>query len=72
MDFIKRLFKKEVKEPLVRDGYGKVEYIDSFGNCSSYKFTDPELDKAMQELSNAIDETYRKSNINEFLRKKYG
>lgn len=75
MRFIKFIFKSNKKSresgTLVRDSYGKVDYVDSFGNVINSRFSDPELDKSMQKLSDSIDETYQKSNINEWIRNKY-
>ncbi|MCR6588431.1 CJH_07325 family protein [Campylobacter insulaenigrae] len=63
---------------LLRDSYGKVDFINMpFQNTGSVsdiceKFQDPILDKAMQKLSDAIDNSYKNSDIYGYIQKKYG
>ncbi|ECP5912412.1 CJH_07325 family protein [Campylobacter jejuni] len=65
-------------EKLVRDSYRKVDFINMhFQNTGSVsdiceKFQDPILDKAMQKLSDAIDNSYKNSDIYGYIQKKYG
>ncbi|ECP5912088.1 CJH_07325 family protein [Campylobacter jejuni] len=66
-----------MKEKLVRDSYGKVNYINiPFQNTGSVsdicsKIEDKELDKALQDLSDSIDRSYNNSGVYEFIKSRY-
>ncbi|EAI7269766.1 CJH_07325 family protein [Campylobacter lari] len=61
-----------MSKELLRDSYKKVDFIN-IGSISDVceKFQDPILDKAMQKLSEAIDNSYKKSDIYGYIQKKY-
>ncbi|EAI5508055.1 CJH_07325 family protein [Campylobacter jejuni] len=64
-------------EKLVRDSYGKVNYINiPFHNTGSVsdiciKIEDKELNQALQDLSDSIDKSYKNSDVYEFITNKY-
>lgn len=56
-----------------RDSYGKVNFINvpqfntgSVANIQCGKEENEELDKALQELSDSLDESYKKFNMDEY------
>lgn len=56
-----------------RDSYGKVNFINapymntgSVADIQCEKEECEELDKALQELSDSLDESYQKSNMDEY------
>ncbi|EHW0428012.1 TPA: CJH_07325 family protein [Campylobacter jejuni] len=64
-------------EKLVRDSYGKVDYINMpFQNTGSVsdicsKVENEELNQALQDLSDSIDRSYKNSSVHEFIENRY-
>ncbi|WP_273214181.1 CJH_07325 family protein [Helicobacter rodentium] len=61
------------QENTQRDSYGKVNFVNvphmntgSVADIQCGKEEDEELDKALQELSDSLDESYQKSNMDEY------
>ncbi|EOH3954123.1 CJH_07325 family protein, partial [Campylobacter jejuni] len=58
-------------EKLVRDSYGKINYVNDFCNNTgsvgqlTYGKDNPKLDKSLKKTSNFLDRMYEKYNVEE-------
>lgn len=58
----------ENQKSLQRDSYGKTNFITTINDVDikCVKEENKELDKALQELSDSLDESYKIFNMNEY------